>query len=321
MSEPPKAHAWVVTDGIIGTEKQCIGLAERVGLPFTIKRIKVRAPWRWLPPQLWVAPLAGPGPEGDLLEPPWPDLLIASGRKSAAPAKAIRRASGGKTFTVQVQNPVMALNHFDLVVAPRHDRLEGPNVISTTGSLHGLTAEVLGREAARFADFAATLSRPVTVVLVGGANRVYSFGAAEAEALAANLVKLPGHLLVTTSRRTGEAQTRALTAALPMDRTTVWGGTGDNPYPGWLGLADAIVVTGDSVNMVTEACAAGKPVYVVDLPGGSAKFRAFHQMMLDGGHVRRFEGALVDWTPSPLDDTQGVAEAIRAKLIARGVQF
>ena len=170
MSEPPKAHAWVVTDGIIGTEKQCIGLAERVGLPFTVKRIKVRAPWRWLPPQLWFAPLSGPGPEGDPLKPPWPDLLIASGRKSAAPAKAIRRASGGKTFTVQVQNPVMALDHFDLVVAPRHDRLEGPNVISTTGSLHGLTTEVLTREATRFTDLAATLSRPVTVVLVGGAN-------------------------------------------------------------------------------------------------------------------------------------------------------
>lgn len=321
MSEPSKARAWVVTDGIIGTEKQCIGLAERVGLPFEIKRIKVRAPWRWLPPQLWFAPLAGPGPDGDLLEPPWPDLLIASGRKSAAPAKAIRRASGGKTFTVQVQNPVMASRHFDLVVAPRHDQLEGPNVISTTGSLHGLTADVLSREAARFADLAQTLLRPVTVVLVGGANRVYSFGVAEAEALAANLAKLPGSLLVTTSRRTGDAQTRALTEALPADRTTVWDGTGDNPYPGWLGLADAIVVTGDSVNMVTEACAAGKPVYVVDLPGGSAKFRAFHEMMLDGGHVRRFDGSFDDWTPAPLDDTAGVAETIRAKLIARGVRF
>ena len=137
----------------------------------------------------------------------------------------------------------------------------------------------------------------------------------------ANIAKLPGSLLVTTSRRTGKDQTRALTEALASDRTTVWDSTGDNPYPGWLGLADAIIVTGDSVNMVTEACAAGKPVYVVDLPGGSAKFRAFHEMMLDGGHVRRFDGSLDDWTPAPLDDTAGVAETIRAKLIERGVQF
>ncbi len=321
MSEPHTAHAWVVTDGIIGTEKQCIGLAERVGLPFETKRIKVRAPWRWLPPQFWFAPLSAPGPDGDPLAPPWPDLLIASGRKSAAPAKAIRRASGGKTFTVQVQNPVMAPHHFDLVVAPRHDRLEGSNVISTTGSLHGLTAEVLARESARFADLAASLSRPVTVVLVGGANRVYAFGTAEAEALAGNLAKLPGSLLVTTSRRTGDTQARALAAGLPMDRTTVWDGTGDNPYPGWLGLADAIVVTGDSVNMVTEATASGKPVYVVDLPGGSAKFRAFHEMMVAGGYVRPFNGVLEDWAPAPLDDTAAVAETIRAKLVERGVRF
>ena len=312
-------HAWVVTDGVIGAEKQCIGLAERVGLPFEVKRIKVRAPWRWLPPQAWIKPLAAPGHDGDRLAPPWPDLLIASGRKAAAPSIAVRGASAGHTFTVQIQNPVMALDHFDLVVAPRHDRLEGANVVSTTGSLHGLTPDILARAAERFEGRLAGLARPRVLVLVGGANKVYRFGVQEAKVLATDLASLPGSLLVTTSRRTGAEQTRALVAGLPADRAVVWDGAGDNPYPGWLGLADAVVVTGDSVNMVTEACAAGRPVYVVDLPGGSAKFRAFHELMRAGGHTRQFQGQLADWTPTPLDDTQMVAAVIQAKLGDRGV--
>lgn len=308
-----------MTDGVIGTENQCIGLAERVGLPFQVKRIKVRAPWRWLPPQVWIAPLAALGADGNRLAPPWPDLLIASGRKAAAPSIAVRKAAAGRTFTVQVQNPVMALDRFDLVVAPRHDRLAGPNVVSTTGSLHGLTPDVLAHAATRCAGEVADLARPRVLVLVGGANKVYRFGIREAETLAAQLSSLPGSLLVTTSRRTGAEQTAALIAGLPADRALIWDGTGDNPYPGWLGLADAVVVTGDSVNMVTEACASGRPVYVVDLPGGSAKFRAFHDLMRAGGHTRPFEGRLDDWTPAPLDDTQAVADIIRDKLRARGL--
>jgi len=313
------ASAWVVTDGIIGTEKQCIGLAERIGLPFAVKRIKVRAPWRWLPPQTWLMPLAAIDPAGDRLDPPWPDLLIASGRKAVAPSIAIRRLSRGRTFTVQIQNPAVSLDNFDLVVAPRHDRLTGPNVISTAGALHGLTPEVLARAAERVAGQVEGLPRPLVLVLVGGANRVYRFGVAEAQSLAADLAKLHGTLLVTTSRRTGAEQARALIAGLPPGRAIVWDGGGDNPYPGWLGLADAVVVTGDSVNMVTEACAAGRPVYVVELPGGSAKFRAFHELMRAEGHTRPFTGRLEDWTPARLDDTEHVAAVIRDRLKQRGV--
>jgi len=312
-------HAWVVTDGIIGTEKQCVGLAERIGLPFEVKRIKVRAPWRWLPPQAWLMPLKALSPDGDSLAPPWPDLLIASGRKAAAPSIAIRKASGGRTFTVQIQNPVMAPGNFDLVVAPRHDRLSGTNVVSTAGSLHGLTPEVLGAAAKRVADSLAHLPRPRILALIGGANRVYRFNVAEAQRLARDLAALPGSLLVTTSRRTGTEQTRALVDGLAPERTVVWDGSGDNPYPGWLGLADAVVVTGDSVNMVTEACASGRPVYVVELPGGSAKFRAFHELMRAEGHTRPFAGRLEDWAPIKLDDTEQVARIVRDKLKERGI--
>ncbi|MDA0654350.1 MAG: ELM1/GtrOC1 family putative glycosyltransferase, partial [Proteobacteria bacterium] len=82
LSEP---GCWVVSDGKPGMENQCLGLAEAVGLPITIRRIRPRAPWRWLPPLLWPAPLASLAADADQLAPPLPRLLIASGRMSVAP--------------------------------------------------------------------------------------------------------------------------------------------------------------------------------------------------------------------------------------------
>jgi mitochondrial fission protein ELM1 len=220
---------------------------------------------------------------------------------------------------VQIQDPGVAPDRFDLVVAPSHDGLSGDNVLVTAGSLHGLTRARLDEAAASQGAGVAHLPRPLVAVLVGGANRAYRFTAADAAALGRRLAALPGGLMVTVSRRTGAEATAALKATLDPSRAVVWEGSGDNPYRGWLGLADAIVVTSDSVNMVTEACATGRPVHVAHLPGGSPKFAAFHALMEGRGHTRRFDGALAPFDPVPLDETERVAEAVRALLRRRGV--
>ncbi len=316
-----RPFAWVVTDGVIGMENQCVGLVERIGLAFAVKRIAVAKPWRWVPPLLIPRPLARLAPRGDQLTPPWPDLLVASGRKSVAPALAIRKASGGACFCVQIQNPGVDPARFDMVIAPAHDSLKGANVIATTGSLHGLSRTGLDKDAAAWRASVAHLPEPRIAVLVGGANRAYRFGEAEARALGQSLSALPGSLMVTVSRRTGAEATRALAESLDLSRAVFWDGQGDNPYRGWLGLADAIVVTSDSVNMATEACVTGKPVLVAHLPGGSEKFTAFHDLMVARGHTRRFEGTLPDWTPQPLDETGRVADLVRERLDARAAHL
>ncbi len=312
-----RPFAWVVTDGVIGMENQCVGLVERIGMAFAVKRIAVENPWRWVPPLLIPRPLSRLAARGDRLNPPWPDLLVASGRKSVAPALAIRKASGGACFCVQIQNPGVDPARFDMVIAPRHDGLTGANVIATTGSLHGLSRDDLDRDAAAWQASVAHLPEPRIAVLVGGANRAYRFGVEEARSLGHSLASLPGGLMVTVSRRTGADATRALAESLDLSRTVLWDGQGENPYRGWLGLADAIVVTSDSVNMATEACVTGKPVLIAHLPGGSQKFTAFHDLMAAQGHTRRFEGSLPDWTPVPLDETGRVADLVRERLVAR----
>ena len=325
---------WVVTDGKAGMEVQCLGLAEALGFEPRIKRIQVTRPWRWLPPQ-WVpdplgtiAPPQGgsqggsqSGSQGDPLAPPWPEVLIASGRQAVACSMAIRRASGGRTFTVQIQNPVVDPARFDVVVAPQHDRLTGDNVIETLGGLNRVTEARLSAAAARFGPVFGHLPRPTIAVVLGGSNRVYRFTQAIARRLGEDLARLcrteGAGLLVTASRRTDPGIMALLRAALNGCAAEIWDGEGENPYLGYLGLADAFVVTGDSVNMVCEAATTGKPVYVVELAGGSAKFARFHRALRQAGATRPFAGRLEHWSYPPLRDTETAAAEIRRRLTAR----
>lgn len=309
-------RVWIVSDGKIGMENQCFGLADALGVTAEVKRIDIGAPWRWLPPRLWLAPLAAITEHGDALKPPWPDLVIATGRKSVAPARAIRRASGGATFCVQIQNPGVDPAGFDLVIAPEHDALEGPNVLTLLGSPHGVTGEKLMVARKEFATLLEPLPQPRIAVLLGGDNAVYRMTDTVAARLAENLAAVArdtgGGLAITASRRTPDGALTRIRAALDDLPAVFYDGDGPNPYLGYLAWADAIVVTADSVNMVTEATATGGPVYVVDLEGGSKKFTRFHKAMRDAGYTRPFEGRIEKWhyTP-PCETRRAAAEIVR----------
>lgn len=309
---------WVVTDGKAGMESQCLGLAEALELTPLVKRVNLREPWRSLSPYLTLG-LGHAFSQRDTLARPWPDILIATGRLSVPASLYVRRQSrkdGQSTFTVQIQDPVISPDNFDLVIAPMHDALKGANVITTIGALHRVTPDKLAREA----DIAAfpTFSPPRIGVLVGGANAAYAFGEDEAKGLGSQLRELGrrmgASLLVTPSRRTGEGNIAALRSGLAGTRSFVWDGTGENPYFGILGLSDFLIVTADSVNMISEACASGKPVYIYDLPGGSRKSRRFLDALLARGLVRRFSVPLEPFRGATLNEMDTVVKAIGARL-------
>ncbi len=312
---------WVMTDGKAGMEVQCLGLAEALGFEPVVKRIQVNRPWCWLAPRLIPDPLGAIGPRRDSLEPPWPDLLISSGRQAVAPALAVRKAGAGGTFTVHIQNPAVDPARFDVVVTPRHDRLRAPNVIVTTGGLNRVTERRLAAAAERFAPRLERLPRPLVAVILGGNSKAYRFTRETARRLGERLAQLSRRgdvgLLVTASRRTDAKIVEIVRQALAERPVEIWDGNGENPYFGFLALADAFVVTGDSVNMVCEAATTGKPVHIVELEGGSAKFRRFHETLREAGITRPFEGRLERWGYPALRDTDRAAAEIRRRLDAR----
>jgi mitochondrial fission protein ELM1 len=159
-------------------------------------------------------------------------------------------------------------------------------------------------------------------VLLGGPSAAARFGGGTAGRLVEALQGLAerGHgLMVTPSRRTPEGLVARLRDRLG-ERALVWDRTGENPYPGILGLADAVLVTQDSVNMASEAASTGKPVHVFALNRVSAKLRAFHAALEARGAARRFEGAIETWDYPPLAEADRVAAEIDARLLA-GMEF
>jgi len=89
---------------------------------------------------------------------------------------------------------------------------------------------------------------------------------------------------------------------------------GEPVLPGFLGAASAVVVTCDSVAMLSDTAAVGRPIHGWRLPGGKAKFDRLFRALKQHGALRRFDGSLQDWTYRPLDAAGTVAAAIRVRL-------
>lgn len=315
----PHRTTWVLTDGKTGMLSQAMGLAEAVGFETVNKTIRPGLPWKFLPASLWPSGVQGLSPRSEKIDGPPPDLVISCGRHAVGPALWLKHAHGDKCFLVHVQHPRAKVDRFDLIVAPAHDGLGGPNVIEISGSLHGVTEAKLNAAADRFGPRYAGAKRPLIAVLIGGNNSVYTLDDGTVDRLVAGLTHIAemhgANLLVTMSRRTGAGADAKLRAGLKDIAAEIWDGTGENPYHAYLALADAIVVTCDSVNMISEACSTGKPVYIVPLAGGeSSKFAEFHNALVAAGKARFFDGRLDAWSYAPLADTARAAEEVRRRM-------
>ncbi len=309
---------WVITEGIAGTENQCLGVAEALGVTPVIKRIALRQPWKSLSPYLGGETEWTFSPISDKLNAPWPDLVIASGRKAIAAARYIKRMAGDRVFTVFLQDPRISPSRFDLVAVPAHDRLRGPNVIVTSAAANRISPARLAEAREAFADTFEPLPAPRVAVLIGGDSKAYKMTESITRKLAAQLYNLANNgdvsLMMTTSRRTGMINETILEEALAETDAWIWDQKSDNPYFGFLAWADYILVTADSVSMISEAASTGTPVYMIELEGGAPRISKFHNNLLERGILRVFDGKLENWTYTPLDDAAYVANEIKKRM-------
>jgi mitochondrial fission protein ELM1 len=314
ISSATTDEIWVLTDGRPGHISQTLGLAEALTTKPVVKRIALKPPYRQLSPFLGWGDGRGLTADSAIIAPPWPKLVITSGRSAIPVALAIKQKTGGRTPVVNVQDPGWLRSRFDLIVVPEHDALTGPNIIATAGALGRITKAQLERAAAEFGPGLAHLPRPRAAVLIGGANAVFQTPAEVCRRIGDTLAELAERgigLMITFSRRTGEEMEGIIRAALAGSDAAIWNGAGSNPYFGYLALADIILATEDSASMVSEAATTGKPIYTLPLKGGSPKFTRFHDAMRSRGITRPYAGAIENWTYPPFDETARVAEAVR----------
>ena len=314
---PAGTTAWVITDGKIGDEVQCFGIAEELGLDPERRLIRPRPPWSWMTPWGPVDPREAPRRPRSPVAPPFPDIAIAAGRRTVPYLRQVKQASAGRTFTIFVKDPYTGTGTADVIWIPEHDKLRGDNVVVTLTPAHRLRPEIFAAARACPDPRIAALPQPRVAMVLGGKGVNHDFTSRDVASLAeiaATIAATGASLMVTPSRRTPAEAVAAISATLSDEvaagRAFVWDHEGVNPYAHILAHAQAIVVTGDSANMVGEATATGVPVHVYEPSGGHPKVTRYLDRLTEVGAIRRWSGRLEQWTYDPIDSAPVTARAI-----------
>lgn len=316
----PTHQCWVLSDGAAGNEKQALALAHALGFQPRMFKLATRVPWRWFAPRLLPGAQHAFGVEfSKALTGPWPQLAIGCGRQAALATRCIRRECNGAARTVQILDPRIDPAHFDLVIAPRHDQLVGPNVVQTLGALNVIDEDFLTAARQRFSHLQ-HLPAPRTVLLLGGPTRAFTLDQNGWNSFATTLETLvrreSGSLSLAASRRTPPwlreaARTRFET--LPglrwLDSTD-----GENPYDGLLAWADRIIVTPDSVNMPSEAAATTAPLFAWQPHTVRGKLTGFLAELAQRDRLRALDEEAAPWPVQPLRDMPQVVARVREML-------
>lgn len=272
--ERRQPRVWVLAGHKAGDNAQLIALANALGWPFEVKRLAYRSTELATNLALRVTLAGTDRRRSSDLTPPWPDLVLTAGRRNEPVARWIKARSRGSAKLVHVGRPWAPPERFDLVVTTRQYFVPARgNVLTLAMPLHAITPAALGDARSAWTPRIEHLPRPYIAVLVGGASPPYRFdaedGARLGRAVNERAIRAGGSLLVTTSARTSPEAAAALegTLAAPHHLHRWRADAADNPYRAFLALADEIVVTGDSISMLAEALATGKPVFLFDLGG------------------------------------------------------
>jgi uncharacterized protein len=320
MTDPLKSLAgrkgWIISDGKAGNDTQTRGVFDAMGLDYQVKRVGPTGIWKALAPWGPVSPSERFGSAASTFAPPWPDFAVSCGRLTTPYIRKLKQKAGFSTYTIILQDPKVAARTADLFWVPDHDKRRGINVITTLTAPHSFSPQRLQALRAKMPPDIAALPAPRVAVSIGGPNGDFRYTPeAQARLVSAlgSLVALGAGLMVTASRRTPPQIAEAVRAAVADAHHVFWDGHGENPYPEFLAHADALIVPGDSVNMTGEACATGRPVYVFEPEGGSAKFMRFHEALRRYGATRpmpaHFE-QLDTWSYRPLSSAETIATEI-----------
>ena len=299
---------------------QVTGLAQAIGLPSEHHQVDMRWPFSTMWPG-FLPRWNGVFRDRALVQPDEPPRLVVScGRLGSAAAIALKRRFGPRVFTVHIQDPKLPTSWFDLIVAPAHDGLRGSNVVHSLGAVHHVTQARLHEAGERgLTAEMQDLADPFVGVILGGPNRYYGYTSADVSCLINRLrAVVDAHcvqLAIVPSRRTPRHILAQLQAVFG-ERHFVWNGEGDNPYLTVLARGSHLIVTGDSVSMVSEAAATCKPVHVFHLTEQRAakRFRKFHASFENAGVTRVFRGRLENWTYASPDRTGLIATLIHEHL-------
>ncbi|MDC1356429.1 mitochondrial fission ELM1 family protein [Pseudomonadota bacterium] len=299
MTETTKNTSLVISDGTKGMENQSLAVAKLLGFDFELINYKPHYLLRKIP--LVGKFILTSKIIRNLKQKPLPTFVITTGRRMTGISIAIKSYFKNNIKTIHIQNPKISSKYFDLLLIPEHDKINGKNIIQTKGAL----SFFLNHELKNKKNL--TAKKPIIFLMVGGNNKRYNpqnydyYDLGMKVAHASKL--LNARLIISTSRRTGRKAEKVLksTFTKQLNNFELYGFNDINPYPEILKTANYLIVTSDSVNMVSEAATISTPLFISYFRKEDGKILNFLENLKDLRIIKKFEGTLFNFNKNNLN--------------------
>ena len=309
-----KLKALLLTEGLHGMISQTEGLAKALNFDYIHEKIELNSFWKLIPTSFTPVKkfVFKNKVEQDF------DVIISCGRKSIIPSLFLKKNSKKKIINIHIQNPKIALKHFDFVVCPEHDNLEGPNVLSTKGAIHYLTHKEINNSKDYLLN-KLDRDKDVITLILGGPNKYYNYSDENMISIFSIINRmLKEHnlqLVVIPSNRTPN-KTIELSKEYFTDNRTVIDVVDKSAYLSSLALSKYLVVTCDSTSMISEAALTGKPVYVAMIPAlrNDKRFQRFRSLFEKLNIIKILENKLETWNYEKINEADRIALEIKRKI-------
>ena len=309
-----KLKALLLTEGLHGMISQTEGLAKALNFDYIHEKIELNSFWKLIPTSFTPVKkfVFKNQVEQDF------DVIISCGRKSIIPSIFLKKNSKKKIINIHIQNPKISLKHFDFVVCPEHDNLEGPNVLRTKGAIHYLTLEEINNSKDYLLN-KLERDKDVITLILGGPNKYYNYSDENMISIFSRINRmLKEHnlqLVVIPSNRTPK-KTIELSKEYFTDNRTVIDVVDKSAYLSSLALSKYLVVTCDSTSMISEAALTGKPVYVAMIPAlrNDKRFQRFRNLFEKLNIIKILENKLETWNYEKLNEADRIALEIKRKI-------
>ena len=310
-----KLKGILLTEGMHGMISQVEGLAKALDIDFTHHKVELNHFWKLIPPSF--SPISQ-GVFKKINHNNF-DVIISCGRKSVIPSIYLKKISNKKVLNIHIQDPKVALNHFNFVVAPEHDDIKGQNVISTKGAIHYLTEDEINENKDYLNSSIKKDNRKIWTLILGGPTKYYDYSTKNMKHIFTTLYKLlkkhDFQIIIIPSIRT-PINTIHYAKEFFGDNHTIIMDVDKKAYLSALAISENIIVTCDSSSMISEAALTGKPIYIANiLPKKNDKrFQKFRNLFRELNITRILGEEIENWSYQKLDETNRVANIIKQKV-------
>ena len=305
MHNSTKPYAWVISDGTKGMENQSLALAKLLNINF--KLIKYDPPYFLkkipLSNKLYISSLK----KYFLRNTTIPSYIITTGKRMAGVSVALKFILKDKVITIHIQNPKLPFEYFNLLLIPEHDNITAKNVIQTKGALSFFDSNDLNKLDEKKIKLIKKNKQNLILLMMGGKNKRYEPKNSDYYYLSMKIIEatknVGGQLIVLISRRTPLKAIKILQSSFlkHYEHFQIITSSEHNPYPDILKITDYIVVTSDSVNMISEASNLSIPLFVSHFPQETGKISCFLNNLEKLGVLKKFKGKLFHYSKNKLN--------------------